>query len=896
MSRAIEIIREVKRQAAGSWESLLPQCGVTVPPKGRHGPCAICGGSDRFHYIDDHGGGEWHCRQCDEPNHGDGLDLIARSQGITITAAAQKVSSVLGVDTRAPEPKPAREKPQTDIAGKVAALAAKASPGQSAYLASKGLQCPFLMLSDGALLLVLKNGAGATTGAQVIKPDGSKRLVAGTVKKGSFCVVNSGEAPETVIIAEGLATALSVQQFRPDATIIAAIDAGNLLPVAQVMRQRYPNAQIIIAADNDIKPGEPNTGKAAAEKAAKAVTGRVALPQSEEKADWNDFHQQHGLEAAAAAFNDSMYQPEGEKVVVKLKSIDGGKKEQKSALQGDELKPRVESRNDGLYWITPKVDKDSGEIINNEAWLCSPLEVVGSGSDGAERYLVLRWRSPRGHEDITKAIPCADVGEREGWRSLKAGGVNVTTKSTFRAILADWLQQCGAGQEWIITHTTGWHNGAYIMPDGEVIGEPETPILFNGRSAASSGYAVSGTAEGWRDSVAYLAGGNPSMMLGVAAALSAPLIGLVGADGFGVHLFEQSSAGKTTTANIASSLWGEPDALRLTWYGTALGIANEAEAHNDSLLPLDEVGQGSSAKDVATSAYTLFNGAGKLQGAKEGGNRELKRWRTVAISTGEMDIETFLSAGGLKVKAGQLVRLLNIPMEKSTAFHGLQNGKAHADALKQAWIENHGAAGREWVKWLAAHQKEAKQAVHDAQTRWRGLIPADYGEQVHRVAERFAILEAALVTGASITGWDEQASRDAIQHSFNAWVKEFGTGNKEHQQIIEQCEAFLNAYGLSRFAPLPYDPASLPISNLAGYRKRKSNHDDAPMVFYTFPATFEKEIAQGFNARQFARALAAAGLLSEPSSGRGYQQKSPRIDGRQINVYVLQQVAEEGAE
>ncbi|MEH2760071.1 DUF927 domain-containing protein, partial [Klebsiella pneumoniae] len=307
----------------------------------------------------------------------------------------------------------------------------------------------------------------------------------------------------------------------------------------------------------------------------------------------------------------------GESIVVNLPV----KKREPKPEPGDELKPRVESRNDGLYWITPKVDKDSGEIINNETWLCSPLEVVGSGSDGAERYLVLRWCSPRGHEDITRAIPCADIGERDGWRSLKAGGVNVTTKSTFRAILADWLQQCGAGQEWIISHTTGWHHGAYIMPDGEVIGDPEMPILFNGRSAASSGYAIAGTAATWRDSVARLAGGNPSMMLGVAAALSAPLIGLVGADGFGVHLFEQSSAGKTTTANIASSLWGEPDALRLTWYGTALGIANEAEAHNDSLLPLDEVGQGSSAKDVATSAYTLFNGAGKLQGAKEGGNR-----------------------------------------------------------------------------------------------------------------------------------------------------------------------------------------------------------------------------------------------------------------------------------
>ncbi|HEM8806149.1 TPA: DUF927 domain-containing protein, partial [Klebsiella michiganensis] len=546
----------------------------------------------------------------------------------------------------------------------------------------------------------------------------------------------------------------------------------------------------------------------------------------------------------------------GESIVVNLPV----KKREPKPEPGDELKSRVESRSDGLYWITPKVDKDSGEIINNESWLCSPLEVVGSGSDGAERYLVLRWRSPRGHEDITRAIPCADIGERDGWRSLKAGGVNVTTKSTYRAILADWLQQRGAGQEWIISHTSGWHHGAYIMPDGEVIGDPETPLLFNGRSAASLGYAVAGTSESWRDSVARLAGGNPSMMLGVAAALSAPLIGLVGAEGFGVHLFEQSSAGKTTTANIASSLWGEPDALRLTWYGTALGIANEAEAHNDSLLPLDEVGQGSSAKDVATSAYTLFNGAGKLQGAKEGGNRELKRWRTVAISTGEMDIETFLSAGGLKVKAGQLVRLLNIPMEKSTVFNGLPNGKAHADALKEAWIDNHGAAGREWVKWLAAHQQEAKQAVRDAQTRWRSLIPADYGEQVHRVAERFAILEAALVAGTPITGWSEQASRDAIQHSFNAWVKEFGTGNKEHQQIIEQCEAFLNAYGFSRYMPYPEsDPRDLPIKELAGYRTGSPTGDEA-YKFYTFPAAFEREIASGFNHTQFARALASAGM------------------------------------
>lgn len=320
-----DFVSDVRSKANGYWPSILER--LAIPTNRGEGPCPACGGKTRYRFDNKDNRGTYFCSHC---GAGTGLDLVMKVNQCGAREAAELVAEAMALPM--PEPKPAREKPQTDIAGKVAALVAKASPGQSAYLASKGLQCPFPMLSDGSLLLVLKNGAGATTGAQVIKPDGSKRLVAGTVKKGSFCVVNSGEMPETVIIAEGLATALSVQQFRPDATIIAAIDAGNLLPVSQVIRQRYQDAQIIIAADNDIKPGEPNTGKSAAEKAAKAVSGRVALPQSEEKADWNDFHQQHGLEAAAAAFNDSMYQPEGEKVVVKLKAIDGGKENQHEAV------------------------------------------------------------------------------------------------------------------------------------------------------------------------------------------------------------------------------------------------------------------------------------------------------------------------------------------------------------------------------------------------------------------------------------------------------------------------------------------------------------------------------------------------------------------------------------
>ncbi|MBA7944908.1 TOPRIM and DUF927 domain-containing protein [Citrobacter sp. RHBSTW-00271] len=930
--RNIDLIREVTSAAANNWPHVLAGLNIDVPDSPhRHAGCPACGGTDRFRF-DDNGRGAHICNQC---GAGDGLDLIKKVNNCDTTEAAQLAAGVLGIDywaaetdqkaasqkreqleTERQQREQKRQKQATEDAEQRRATFARlyaemrqsVTEGESEYLTAKGLTgFNYPILPDGSLLLALVDESGAVTAAQTITPQGEKRILTGSVKRGAYHAINAPESPQTVLIAEGLATALSVHLMRPDALTVAAIDAGNLLPVAEVMRRIYPAAQIVIAADNDHqREGLANTGKDAAEKAALSVAGWVSLPPTDHKADWDDYRQQNGLEVSTTAFNESAYQPQEEnkdnKITTrnspdnrKIKAMDlsdDGKNTVSETSDKDPLKPRIESRDDGVFYVSPKVDKDSGEIINNESWLCSALEVIGTGRDDKDQYLIIRWLAFGADIPTTAAIPLADIGEREGWRTLKAGGVNVTTKSSLRAILADWLQRSGSRDLWRVAHATGWQCGAYIMPDGEIIGTPAHPVLFNGRSSAAAGYTVQGTTGSWRDGVAHLAFGNYSMMTGIGAALAAPLIGLVGADGFGIHFYEQSSAGKTTTANVASSLYGNPDLLRLTWYGTALGLANEAAAHNDGLMPLDEVGQGSDPISVSQSAYALFNGVGKLQGAKDGGNRDLKRWRTVAISTGEMDLETFIATAGRKTKAGQLVRLLNIPLSKAVRFHEHQNGKQHADALKDAYQHHHGAAGRVWIKWLADHQQQAIDTVRECEERWRSLIPADYGEQVHRVGARFAILEAALLLGCVVTGWDAQSCRDAVQHTYNAWLREFGTGNREHMQIVEQTEAFLNAFGLSRFAPFPYSPGDLPIRDLAGYRHRGS-HERDPITFYTFPATFEQEIAKGFNAKQFAEVLKKAGMLTPPTSGRGYQRKSPRIEGRQINVYVLNYLPED---
>nr|WP_038251806.1 primase-like DNA-binding domain-containing protein [Xenorhabdus nematophila] len=317
-SRPLDVIRAVKQSAARHWQMLLPACGIDVPLKGKHGACPICGGTDRFHFIDDNHNGDWHCRQCDEPNHGDGLDLVAKTKGITVYAAAKLVADVLAMPL--PEPKPAKELIRTvkPIAERIMALVVTAMTGESPYLAKKGLQCPNQrLLKDGSLLLVTQTLDGTITGAQIIKPNGEKRLVSGTQKKGSVIPISEITGTlDTIIITEGYATALTVSQLH-GGIVLAAIDESNLPTVAERVRKQWPDAKIILAADNDWhEQGErdkngrlkKNVGKIAAEKTAKAIGGWVTLPPTALKADWDDYRQHYGIEATKQAFNNGLYQ------------------------------------------------------------------------------------------------------------------------------------------------------------------------------------------------------------------------------------------------------------------------------------------------------------------------------------------------------------------------------------------------------------------------------------------------------------------------------------------------------------------------------------------------------------------------------------------------------------
>ena len=67
--------------------------------------------------------------------------------------------------------------------------------------------------------------------------------------------------------------------------------------MAETLSQRFPKAELVIAADNDVEtPGNPGVTKA--EEAASLYGGRVLFPEFDEPGytDWNDVHVHYGAE------------------------------------------------------------------------------------------------------------------------------------------------------------------------------------------------------------------------------------------------------------------------------------------------------------------------------------------------------------------------------------------------------------------------------------------------------------------------------------------------------------------------------------------------------------------------------------------------------------------------
>lgn len=169
------------------------------------------------------------------------------------------------------------------------------------YLIAKRVRPYAIKQYRDRLLVPVYNIDNILVGLQYIYPDGTKRFIGGTQKKGGFFPI--GIPKGVIYICEGYATGATIHEATGGAVAVA-FDSGNLLAVVEKLRSRFPNIKLVVCADND-QWTHDNPGVLAATQAAIAVGGHVAIPvftdTSTKPTDFNDLAKIEGLDSVRRA-------------------------------------------------------------------------------------------------------------------------------------------------------------------------------------------------------------------------------------------------------------------------------------------------------------------------------------------------------------------------------------------------------------------------------------------------------------------------------------------------------------------------------------------------------------------------------------------------------------------
>lgn len=621
---------------------------------------------------------------------------------------------------------------------------------------------------------------------------------------------------------------------------------------------------------------QTNIKDSAAPGAVQAVDGNLAVPdfgssRQVDQTDLNDMHVACGADIVSSCIEAVL--PDSEE---KESSDDEGGYPDKNSrpcwrVYKEPLATPTKLLQAGVYFHDLKSGRNESSTILIDKWVCSPLWVIAvtrNGDDAGYGRLV-EILSPAGRVKKWSMPMSMLAGDASEVRAVLLGeGVTIDIKNP-RGVI-----------EYIVSHTppktmrsasvTGWHHGAFVLPDA-VIGADDIWFQATGRTAP---YTAAGTFEGWQQ-LAFLANGNPLLMLSMSAAFAGPLLHSLNIEGGGLHLVGDSSTGKTTAIMAGISVWGGPSFKR-TWRATANGLEGAGALHTDTLLALDEIGE-IDPRSLYESAYALINGVGKTRANKVGEARSAARWRVFLLSTGEVTVAARMAAGGIEAKAGQSIRILDIPVAgKHGLFdelHGRVSGSVLSDEVRNLAANDYGHVGPRFVECLI-------RALDDGFTPFDELAKFveqfdATADQERRAARTFALcaLAGELATTWGLVPWQSGEPTKAAQRAFDLWRKQRGQVgcSSEHISIVRAVADFIDRHGDARFSNI-VDQVDLMIRDRAGYWQQI---DGRRMFLFTLAGL--SEAVKGHDISRVTRALDEAGAIYAKETGR--YTKTIRVPG-----------------
>jgi putative DNA primase/helicase len=390
-----------------------------------------------------------------------------------------------------------------------------------------------------------------------------------------------------------------------------------------------------------------------------------------------------------------------------------------------------------LGWSGVFRDTDPPERISHGALLLlSSRQDVSTG-----RILVeVAWKRRGAWE--RHVVPRQTISDTRGIASLADRGAPVNSSNARGVIeyLAA-LEACNASTlpEVQTCSHMGWQPGLRTFVAGaEVVGEPLELEAVGGLEALAEGYRPGGTWEGWCTAVRDHVARFPRAMLGIYASACTPLLAVLDQPGFVVDWSGETSLGKTTTLRCAASVWGVPDdrgdGVIMSWASSSMvGPMTLAWFLQSLPVILDDTKRGR-PQTIGALLYDIPAGQERLKGTAEGGLRQIRRWRSCLLSTGEAPITSFSEAGGTRAR---VIALRGAPLDSREA----------AEAITGALLDHYGHLGPRLVEALVRAPSEA---IERLRTRFRELREHYAAEASSPVAGRLASYVAVLHLAAEV--------------------------------------------------------------------------------------------------------------------------------------------------
>jgi putative DNA primase/helicase len=460
--------------------------------------------------------------------------------------------------------------------------------------------------------------------------------------------------------------------------------------------------------------------------------------------------------------------------------------------------------------------------------------------------------------------------------SLTDFGLNTSSESA--KYLVKYLQKLEAANPDAIplryaVSKIGWRE--HSLTDFVIPNTSSYRIDMEDEGEITEAFRVRGDFEEWKK-IAVEIRKQPFARFVLAAAFAAPLLKIFRNRNFMIYFWGTSGGGKTASQMFSLTVWGSPNKLMKSFYGTQNGIEKALAFSNDFPTVINEkqVMNGRDKQELFEQiVYMLEGGRGKIRASKNG-IQKTSTWRSIGMASGEEPLSKENSIQGVKTR---LLELNVYPVVANDQF---------AKSLYAVAEEHHGHAGPAFMERLIGEAENNYDEIGKARQALVAVLKKQFPEHFSVHIDNVALVAIAdYLSSMWIFGNDpKQAEQEAYQLAYTI-MQELPT----ERQIsdVERGWDFVQnwlAANDGRFKQ-PYNDVK--ITPVFGFKK-----DDYTCVY---PEYLIKALQDaGFSPDKLMREFANKGRIVTETDGAKRRFKIlVRHEGRRIRVIKIRDETQE---